>query len=160
MTIEIILVVLIIAILATIALPNMARMVDVARLDYEVKKFCSDFDFAHSLGKQAEFDGEIFSNALDKNDVSRKVVIQINERAGTYQISRNTTLSNVPIRDAHILSDGISINAKNNSTICFLPDGTVADANYAAISDSFVFTSRYNSFSVSVDSVGRWRGKR
>ena len=52
-TLEIILVVMIISLLATVAVPNMHKMLDAARLDYEIKKFCSEFDFAHSLGKQS-----------------------------------------------------------------------------------------------------------
>lgn len=159
-TIEIILVVMIISLLSTISLPNMARMIDIARLDYEVKKFCSDFDFAHSLGRQTEFSAEIFQNSIQPDYNARNVAIQINENKGTYQIVRSTTSSERPIRDAHILSDGIKIKVKKNSTIYFKPDGSLEGNIDQNISESYTFTSRYNTFLVSIDSVGRWRGKR
>lgn len=158
-TLEVILVILIIAVLSTVTLPKAARMVDVAALDYEVRRFCSDFDFAHSLGRQSDINTEIFSNSI-KADNSRFILIQIDNSGNSYQLCRKINSNNVALRDAHILSDGIKITPDKNSQILFTYDGRITNPSNGAISESFVFTSRNNEFYVSVDSVGRWRGKR
>ena len=62
-TLEIILIMLIISTLAGVVMPKMARVVDSATLNYEVRKFQSEFFFARSLSRSANYEAEIFSSA-------------------------------------------------------------------------------------------------
>ena len=160
-TLEIILVVMIISLLATVAVPNMHKMLDAARLDYEIKKFCSELDFAHSLGKQSSVNTEIFSNTFFADDDSRRIAISIDEQNRAYQLLRASNSGYNPIREKHFLSDGIKINS-SLKRVNFSPDGRVVNDAGKAISNSFYFTSRYviSPVAVTVDSVGRWRGNR
>ncbi len=135
-------------------------MVDAVRLNYEVKKFCGDFDFAHSLGRQTSLNTEIFSNSITIDSNSRRIAILIDSSGKSYTLIRKSILKDLPVRDAHILNAGIKITPDKNSRIYFLNDGRIVNDNNGAISETFVFTSRSNEFYVSVDSVGRWRGKR
>ena len=160
-TLEIILVVMIISLLATVAVPNMHKMLDAARLDYEIKKFCSEFDFAHSLGKQSSVKTEIFVNTISLDRNSGNIALGIDEKNRAYQLQIISNPTNNPIREKHFLSDGIKITS-DVSRVLFLEDGRVVNNNHKAISNSFYFTSRYviSPVAVTVDSVGRWRGNR
>lgn len=160
-TLEIILVVMIISLLATVAVPNMHKMLDTARLDYEIKKFCSEFDFAHALGKQASVKAEIFDGTFSADKDSRTIAISIDEKNRAYQLLRGSTSGYNPIREKHFLSDGIKINS-TVKRILFSADGRLVNDTGGAISNSFYFTSSYviKPFEMNVDSVGRWRGKR
>ena len=64
-TLEIILVIGIIAIFSTVAVPKMARILDKVALDYELKHLYSDLNFARSIGKSSTFDGGIFPSGFD-----------------------------------------------------------------------------------------------
>ena len=77
-TIEIILVVLIISLSATLVVPNMARMVDVAQVDYEMKFLLSQIDYARSLNKNIHYNPEIFNYTLSL-DNGHQLKINIDE---------------------------------------------------------------------------------
>ena len=134
-TLEIILVVMIISLLATVAVPNMHKMLDAARLDYEIKKFCSELDFAHSLGKQSSVNTEIFSNTFFADDDSRRIAISIDEQNRAYQLLRASNSGYNPIREKHFLSDGIKINSSlSEKTLYLTAPGTTPQVKRKTIS--------------------------
>ncbi|MBR6014185.1 MAG: prepilin-type N-terminal cleavage/methylation domain-containing protein [Selenomonadaceae bacterium] len=66
--IEIILVLLIISLVTSFALPKISRMLETAQLNYETKKFVSEFYFARSVSKSSQFEPEIFSGSVSGGD--------------------------------------------------------------------------------------------
>lgn len=144
--IEIILVMLIISLLATVALPNMAKMVDVAAVDYEMKILLSTLDFAKSSNKNSHYDTTIFGRALaGQNGVP--LFLRVDYDKGTYKILSNGENFSEP----HELPAGFSIskNDKLNNPIEFDKgnDGHIT------------ITSRYGvKRYIYFDSVGRWSG--
>ena len=148
-TIEIILVIMIIALLSTVALPNMARMVDVAQVEYEMKILLSTLDLGKSLNKNSHYKPEIFKNANELGDTGRKLDLLVDYDKGTYQIVSNLN----GVGEIHELPEGFLIekNEKLNNPIEF-------DKNN---NGHITITSRYGvKRYIILDSVGRWRGSR
>lgn len=146
-TLEIILVIMIISLLAEVALPNMASMVDVAQVEYEMKSLLSTLDATKSLNKNSHFKPEIFEYVPELNNARQQIYLRINYDKGTYQIVSNLE----GINEMHELPTGFAIekNAKLNNPIEF-------DKN----NDGHItITSRYGvKRYIIFDSVGRWRG--
>ena len=88
-TIEIILVVMIISLLSTIAIPNMARMIDIARLDYEMKIFLSQVDFVKSRNKDFYYKTEIF-DPYNFEEISHPIFINVTENF--YEFKQSTEI--------------------------------------------------------------------
>ena len=142
-TLEVILVVTIIAILSTIALPKMARMVDVAQLDYEMKIFMSTLDYAKSLNRNIAYTPEIFSSSLEKPGSTLQLSIKKNPAGYTLK-------SDTPnLFEPHNLPTGFSITDTLDGNIYFTKPN-----NGNVIITSPFGNKRYIIF----DTVGRWRG--
>ena len=94
-TLEIILVIMIISLLATVALPNMARMVDVAQVEYEMKSLLSTLDATKSLNKNSHFQPEIFEGQLS-SDASHELLLNVNYDKGTYPDLRYNEIHELP----------------------------------------------------------------
>ncbi len=141
-TIEIILVVMIISLLATVALPNMARMVDVAQVDYEMKILLSTLDTGKSFNKNSHFQPSIFNKKLSSN-VGQQINLFIDYDKGTYPI--------ISKAETHELPSGflISRNNKLDNPIEFdsSNDGHITITSRYGVKRYIIF-----------DSVGRWRG--
>ena len=147
-TLEIILVIMIISLLATVALPNMARMVDVAQVEYEMKSLLSTLDATKSLNKNSHFQPEIFEGQLS-SDASHELLLNVNYDKGTYQIVSNLE----GVNEMHELPAGFLIE-KNKS----LNDLIEFDKNN---NGHITITSRYGvKRYIIFDSVGHWRGSR
>lgn len=145
-TIEIILVVMIISVLATVAVPQMARMVDVAQVDYEMKILLSQLDYAYSLDKNSHYSPQIFNVNLS-NDTGHNLQINIDESLNRYTIMQNGENFSEP----HKLPQGFSIACESG-----LPNQIISGNSY---SGHITITSRYNvKRYVISNSVGRWRG--
>ena len=143
-TLEIILVVMIIAVLTTIAVPKMARLVDKVQLDYEMKIFLSTLDFAKSLNKSAFYNREIFQNT-DLDKVS-DVRVNINENLRRYEIKQDSE-----VLKFHDLPAGFSIKRKGSLGVMI----NVSEGNSGHIALTSKFgDKRYIYF----HSVGRWSG--
>ena len=143
-TLEIILVVMIIAVLTTIAVPKMARLVDKVQLDYEMKIFLSTLDFAKSLNKSAFYNREIFQNT-DLDKVS-DVRVNINENLRRYEIKQDSE-----VLQSHDLPAGFSI--KRNSSL------KVSISFFESNSGHITLTSKFGDKRyIYIDSVGRWSG--
>ena len=145
-TIEIILVIMIIALLSTVALPNMARMVDVAQVDYEMKILLSTLDFTKSLNKNSHYKPEIFAGKLS-NDAGYELQINIDEN-----LNRYTVISNLEnFSEPHNLPNGFSIICEKG-----MPKQISPNTKYSGHIriNSGQNINRY----VISDSAGRWRG--
>lgn len=141
-TFEIILVVMIIAVLATVAVPKMARLVDKVQLDYEMKIFLSTLDFAKSLNKNAFYNGEIFQYT----DLDKVSTVQINiiENLRRYEVKQDSE-----VLKYHDLPKNFSIADNLNGIIYF----TKSNSGHVTLT-SKLGDKRY----IYIDSVGRWSG--
>ncbi len=164
-TLEIILIIGIIAIFSTVAVPKMARILDKVALDYELKHLYSELNFARSIGKSSDFNPSIFNGQIYSNELAG---IYINKTTETYEIQR--THSNVKNYN-HKLNNRINLDFDSNLTLF-----TISGASYKTVSNQYPITfnnpSRYSSGSntitltskfgysaqIKFDSVGRWRG--
>lgn len=143
-TFEIILVVMIIAVLTTIAVPKMARLVDKVQLDYEMKIFLSTLDFAKSLSKNVSYNRDIFQYApLDK---PRDAIINIVEKSRRYEVKQGSE-----VLQFHNLPENFSIEHSESLKvpISFFK----GNSGHVTLTSKFG-DKRYIIF----DSVGRWRG--
>ena len=146
-TIEIILVVMIISLLATVALPNMARMVDVAQVDYEMKILLSTLDFTKSLNKNSHYKPEIFKNVPSFSESGHELQIDIDENLNRYTIMQNGENFSEP----HNLPNGFSIICEKGMPKQIFPN-TKYSGHIRINSGQDI--NRY----VISDSAGRWRG--
>ena len=139
-TLEVILVIMIIAVLVTVALPKASRMLDAVRLDYEMKKFLSTLDFAKSLNKNAYYQPEIFVGNISGDNANALQIILSNT---SYSLKRKGII----IHEPYNLPEGFSIQGINPIYFSQSNNGHVT------------LTSRQNfNRYIIFDSVGRWRG--
>ncbi len=144
-TLEIILVMLIISALAGVILPKMAKIVDVATLDYEVKKFRSEFLFARSLGRSASYEPSIFL----PSPISKGNQITFKTEGTNYRIEQSGNL----IREKNFLPTEFKILVPNNlREIKFNSAGKVIGGK----TGTYTFTSSLGKKrNLVLDSVGR-----
>lgn len=142
-TLEIILVMLIISALAGVILPKMAKIVDVATLDYEVKKFRSEFLFARSLSRSASYEPSIFL----PSPISKGNQITFKTEGTNYRIEQSGNL----IREKNFLPTGFKISLKGNvGNISFNSRGKSGQTG------TYIFTSSLGKKrNLVLDSVGR-----
>lgn len=143
-TIEIFLVVMIIAILSGIAIPKIAQVLDVAQLDYETRRFVSEFYFAKSLSKSSNFEPEFFSGVtLGGNSL----YISVSSRS--YYTEDGTKI----IHERHFLPKKFSIKRGINVPVNVkFMDGKISPS----ISSEYIFNApRGFSEKIKIDSVGR-----
>ena len=143
-TLETICVILIISLLTTTAVPQMARMIDSARLDYEMKTFLNNLELAKSLNRGTDYSPEIFAGNLPD---SYKVAVDVKETF--YNLRLNDT-----VLKTRKLPEGFSIRQKNlgeNFGDSFFID--------TGKSGRVIITSRLgNQRFIYHDGVGRWSG--
>lgn len=143
-TLEMILVILIIAVLSAVALPKAARMVDAVRLDYEMKIFLSTLDFAKSLNKNAFYQREIFKDVISHYKINELQVNITNTEYGIYSGGQ-------ALFTPHQMPEGFSMNC--NATL----DNSISFTQ--ANNGTLTMTSRQNfNRYIIFNSVGRWRG--
>ena len=156
-TLEIILVMFIIALLMSVAVPNAARIVDRAALDYETKRLYSDLRFLQAINKSGTFDA--VGTGHTELEVDAAPYMQITPAKFSTQILRG----NVPIREAHYMQNikRIDLTGNVSNKITFSTTGQVANFSGNALSGNITLTSRLGKKSAIVfDSVGRIRGGR
>ena len=143
-TLEIIIVMLIISALAGVIVPKITRIVDIANLDYEVKKFRSEFLFARSLSRSEKFNATIFSS-VDSGEA-----ITLHVRNKSYEINRGTN----SVRGNNLLPNGFSITYQKGLDTLIFAQGKILDGK----SGTYIFTSPLkNQRNLVLDSVGRLR---
>lgn len=161
-TLEIILVAAIIGIFSTIALPKMARILDKAYLDYELKHLYSDLNFARSIGKSSNVNGGIF----ELDDVNHKIEFWIYSRKYTtasarnrYQIMRPSVTSSHYYR--HNLANGVELEFKTGNAMQKITfNNQTRYDNWSKTLEFSLNPDFVNKIEAEVrfDSVGRWRG--
>lgn len=158
-TFEVILAVIIISVLAFVAVPKIDRVVDKIALDYEMKRLCSEIEFASSLNRSAGFDSEIFQAKITA--AKNEITLDIDEENNSWRLSRDTT----SLRDRHYLFAGIKIrcSTENVKHIAFSPNGVYKPKSVlnSPSAGTITLTSRHGETAEIVfDTVGRWRGNR
>ncbi len=159
-TLEIILVIGIIAIFSTVAVPKMARILDKVALDYELKHLYSDLNFARSIGKSSMIDDGIFNTF--KNTGNGQIEFWLYSRKygnanfrNRYQIRRPAVTSSVYYR--HKFINNVNFEFKNGDLMDKITFNN--PSRYSSGSNTITLTSKYgNSAQIKFDSVGRWRG--
>ena len=150
-TFEIIFITLIIALLASAAIPNAVRMIDQVALDYETKKLYTDLRLLQSLERNRNLEYTHFN----LNDGTNPICLTVYPERYVFR-----RISDSKIFREHYFSYGVTADKKSPTEIWqikFDDTGRVKPA----ISDSLRLTSRLQKNSYIVfDSVGRFRGGR
>ncbi len=150
-TLEIILATMIIAILASSAVPNAARLIDSVSLDYETKRLYSELRFIQEMSRSTTISDIGTGGTGIITDTGAEPTLIIYPDKNYYQVFRAADENN-PIREPHYLSKGIKISSPKNK-ISFNSDGK-ADIN----SNHITLTSRFGKNKYLIfDSVGRIR---
>lgn len=158
-TLEIILIIGIIAIFSTVAVPKMARILDKVALNYELKHLYSELNLARSIGKSSTYNGWAFPDSNSQHKVE------------LFLYSRNFSSSN--IRNRYMIMRQSLNSSKsyffhkltNDIKLEFSSGNKVLKINFnnpnrnSEGSKTLTLTSKYeNSAQIKFDSVGRWRG--
>ncbi|MBQ7705001.1 MAG: hypothetical protein IJT73_06220 [Selenomonadaceae bacterium] len=152
---EIILIVGVIAIFSSVALPKMKITLDKVALNYEMKHLYSELNLVRSIGKSSTFNGGIFPTM---QDAGHKVEIWLysknysNESArNRYQIMR-TSLTSTPYY-RHNLTNGINLEFSGGYYLKEIDFSNLGD------SQKFTLISKFGDKAyVKIDSLGRVRG--
>ena len=154
-TLEIILIIGVIAIFSSVALPKMKIILDKVYLNYEMKHLYSELNLARSISKSSTFNGGIFQTM---QDAGHKVELWLysknysNESArNRYQIMRQS-LSSTPYY-RHNLTNEINLE--------FSGGYYVKKVDFSNLGDQQTFTlnSQFGDKAyIKIDSLGRVRG--
>ena len=160
-TLEIVLAVIIIGILAKAAVPNAARIIDAVSLDYETKRLYSELRFVQAAGRSAK----IFLTGFSRNDIEtgEDVYLIIWPRENSYQVFRGTS-EDKPLREKHYFANGVTIKFRENSTFIRIHFDSAGKWNIHSVNSSsskkntLVLRSRLGKEKyIRFDSVGRIR---
>ena len=142
-TLEIVLVIMIIAILATTTIPSAARIIDRVSLDYETKRIYTDLRFIQSFDRMAYMKDSHFDTNYDERI---KFVIY----SDRYVFEKN---SDGKIYTENYFSKGVMMN--KTKIIIFDDMGRINPAK----SDTLTLSSKFGSPKYfRFDTVGRFRG--
>ena len=135
-TLEIILLTAIISVLAFIAVPKFAQIIDKMVLDYEVKHFYNQVELQNLLNRSSRCEPEIFSAKISPQ--GEKVELDLLTDNKQYHLRHNSKI----IGEVHKFPKNFSIEDNN-------PHGN---------SRTIILTSHFGSKAKIIrDSVGRWR---
>ena len=158
-TLEVILVIFIISVLMTCAVPNAARIIDKVSLDYETKRLYSDLRFIQAFNRSAIVSDIGMLGILDRNGINILPAASIVfdnpiNNSSSWQIVRGLEDNAPVVRKAHVLSYGVKISSPSRN-ISFNFDGKAS-----IISNHITLKSRRGKESKIVfDSVGRFMAK-
>lgn len=154
-TLEIALVVFIIAVLVTAALPNAARVLDRVSLDYETKRLYTEMRFLQSYDRMAFMRDTHF----DKNTADNPIILELNET--NYRIATNAIPKTY---EQYFFPQGFTLSYPQNmdfKRIKFDDVGKPKSPKGNILNGHFVITSRLGKQLYFVfDTVGRFRGSR
>ena len=155
-TLEIIFAVMIFALLAGAALPNVTRVLEKSSLDYETKRLYSELRFAQALSRGTSIEkDDIMVGGFGKMPPSpgATVTIESSIRSDSWQVRLGSTELDPLLREHHVLRNGekFSFNNYNLRKISFDSTGK-PDAN-----GTLTLTTRSgrDKSSIVFDSVGR-----
>ena len=117
-TLEIIFAVMIIAVLTNVAVPNAARIIDRAALDYETKRLYSELRFVQTMSRSNTIKetgmGKI--KIVTDLDNTRKFTLSVDSLRNNYQVFRGIDKYKKALREPHYLSNGMTIKFRENAT--------------------------------------------
>ena len=163
-TLEIILVTVIIGVLVKVAVPNVARIIDTAALDYETKRLYSELRFIEEMNRSSRIvptgtgtTNLLVTSAVDKG--GENIILNIKRNENCYQVFRGNS-GKIPLREPHYFSYGVKIKLESGTDtiikIYFDSDGKATINNKK--SDTLILTSRLGKKKYIIfDSVGRMR---
>ena len=152
-TIEIILVCAIIAILFSVAVPKLGKIIDKVELDCATKKLYGDLVFSQNVNRLARYNVSIFDRVTYPEQ--GEIIVFVDNITNYYDIRRSSSGGYKNIRERRYLRNGmkISSNLGIGQRIEFNPEGI------GSFSGRVTFTSRRgNQVNMYFDSVGRFRG--
>lgn len=174
-TLEIILTIIIIGVLVKVAVPNVARILDTAALDYETKRLYSELRFVQEMNRSSTIDSKGMGNTnllvtADGTNAVEKVILQVKPDENYYQVLRGNS-GKKPIREPHDLSYGVTIffgvKVKNKIEKVFKVElnritgngeGKLTDIYDKTLDGTITLTSRLGKNRYIIfDSVGRMR---
>lgn len=157
---EIILIVLTFALLATVAVPNAAALVDKAALAYEQKRLYSESQYVRTLNRTAT----VVSTGMSMDDfltskitVDKEIMLEIDRGTNTYRILRDEKT----FGETHYLDKGVTFSDETDvpNRIWFDTKGSSRFAPSTNKSVTIVLKSRRDDkLKIVFDSVGRIRG--
>lgn len=152
-TFEIILVVMIIAVLMTVTIPNVYRLADKVSLDYETKRLYSELRFLQAMNRSGTFSQ--VGTGLDEGRIPQ-MYIKFTSEPSSYQVVRGLGQSAPIIREPHYLSYSVKLSLTSGKNLYEISS---SDLNKWDIgSTSLALTSRLNKKRYIIfDSVGRVR---
>lgn len=153
-TIEIISVCAIIAILFSVVVPKLGKIIDKVELDCATKKLYGDLAFVQNVNRLARYNASIFDRVVTYPEKGELFVF-VDDRTNYYDIRRRSTGGYENIRERRYLRNGmkISSNLGVDQRIDFNSEGI------SSFSGRVKFTSRRgNQVNMYFDSVGRFRG--
>ena len=157
---EIILILGIIAIFSTVAVPKMARILDKVALNYELKHIYSELNLARSLGKSSTYNGWAFPDSKSQQKVQLRLYgkyYNSDALKNVYQIRRPSAPS-ASAHYFHRLTNGITLDFSGGDKVLSIEFDN--PGRYSSGSKTLTLTSKYeDSAQIVFDTVGRWRGK-
>ena len=165
-TLEIVLAIMIIALLAGSTVPNVTRIIDKAALDYEANRLYSDLRFAQEASKAKVFSEKGTGGTKNIKHDDTTINLTINPANKNYQIFKTYKSKIEAAREPHYYSNPVTISFKDN------PVSTKINVNFDgynkakissgtssnSVSDSLTLTSQFDKkLFITFDSVGRIR---
>ena len=156
-SLEIVLVIFIVAVLVTAALPNAARVLDRVSLDYETKRLYTEMRFLQSYDRMAFMNDSHFK--LKTDPPNNPIILELNETN-----CRIETRDPLKIYEQYFLPEGFTLTYPQNMDfkwIRFDDMGKAQSATEKALNGHFVITSRLGKELYFIfDTVGRFRASR
>lgn len=151
---EVVIVAAIVAIFATAAVPKMARILDKAQLDYEMKHLYSTLELGRSISKSSSYNGGIFvgtSNIRNTNFSVYATGTDPQKLKYIYTLTLNDSSSISTIHRQRLPENFKLLSDISDRTIQISPD--------SGKSITFTLNSRLKQTAYVIgNSVGRWRG--
>lgn len=155
-TLEVVLVLLIIAVLASCAVPNVVRVLDRVSLDYETKRLYTELRHVQSYDRMKQMGDTHFKDDADTLPLNFEV------KETHYLLKQKTNPEKIYKR--YFLPQGFKFSYRADmdfSYIKFDDMGKPQSSNNTALNGHIVLTSRLGKQMYFVfDSVGRFRGSR
>ena len=152
---ELVLVIFIIAVLASCAVPNAARIIDRVALDYETKRLYTELRFLQSHERMTSMRDSHFKIIDSENPVT----VEIN---GTHYIIKKRDPEK--IYEKYFLPKGFTLSYPANMNfrwIKFDNMGKPQSSDNSALNGHIFITSRHGKKTkIIFDTVGRFRGER
>lgn len=153
---EVVIVAAIVAIFATVAVPNAARILGKVQLDYEMKRLYSTLEFGRSLGKSSTYKPVVFGSKLVDGYSNQ---IEMNIRKDSDTVAKNSYEIQIVGKSEkyyqHNLRGDVKLifNGGSPLTVTFDDAG-----KYSSMNGTVTLTSKFGKAYVTADSVGRFHG--